>query len=172
MNLSASSSLLFPPCSLWQKSIIQLQKWADSTLAERDLERIFGSTLDWASAFRHLHALRSGRIDLLPRIQVLQPDAMPGLNGAYSRETRLIYISAACPAEKLSEVLVEEVGHFLDQELCLTETPGEEGARFAYAVFACKPTRQKGEAKKAEAKEYFRLVEEVVVVDQRPRPAT
>jgi Ca2+-binding RTX toxin-like protein len=59
---------------------------------------------------------------------------MPGLWGGYSRDTREIYISADCPHENLSAVLIEEIGHFLDQELCLEETPGEEGARFAAAV--------------------------------------
>jgi hypothetical protein len=35
-----------------------------------------------------------------------------------------------CPHENLPAVLIEEIGHFLDQELCSEETPGEEGARF------------------------------------------
>jgi Ca2+-binding RTX toxin-like protein len=59
---------------------------------------------------------------------------MPGLWGGYSRDTREIYLSADCPAELRSAVLIEEIGHFLDQELCSEETPGEEGARFAAAV--------------------------------------
>jgi Ca2+-binding RTX toxin-like protein len=59
---------------------------------------------------------------------------MPGLWGGYSRDTREIYLSADCPQELLSAVLIEEIGHFLDQELCSEETPGEEGARFAAAV--------------------------------------
>jgi Ca2+-binding RTX toxin-like protein len=59
---------------------------------------------------------------------------MPGLWGGYSRDTREIYLSADCPTELLSGVLIEEIGHFLDQELCSEETPGEEGALFAAAV--------------------------------------
>jgi Ca2+-binding RTX toxin-like protein len=59
---------------------------------------------------------------------------MPGLWGGYSRDTREIYLSADCPAELLSAVLIEEIGHFLDQELCSEETPGEEGALFAAVV--------------------------------------
>jgi Ca2+-binding RTX toxin-like protein len=59
---------------------------------------------------------------------------MPELWGGYSRDTREIYLSADCPDEILSAVLIEEVGHFLDQELCAEETPGDEGARFASLV--------------------------------------
>ena len=59
---------------------------------------------------------------------------MPGLWGGYSRDLRRIFLSADCPEDLQTAVLLEEIGHFLDQELCTEETPGEEGAHFAAVV--------------------------------------
>jgi Ca2+-binding RTX toxin-like protein len=111
-----------------------LSLWASKSSAEADLESIFGPRLDWASAFKHIAAFRRVDFSLLPVIRTLPATDMPGLWGGYSRDTREIYLSADCPQELLSAVLIEEIGHFLDQELCSEETPGEEGARFAAAV--------------------------------------
>lgn len=117
------------------KNLLQpLSLWASKSSAEADLESIFGSHMDWASAFKHIAAFRRVDFSLLPVIRTLPATDMPGLWGGYSRDTREIYLSADCPQELLSAVLIEEIGHFLDQELCSEETPGEEGARFAAAV--------------------------------------
>ena len=123
LSLSALRNLLLP-----------LIRWASKPSAEADLESIFGPRLDWASAFKCLNAFRSGDFSFLPSVRSLSASDMPGLWGGYSRETREIYISADCPEELLSAVLIEEIGHFLDQELCSEETPGEEGAHFAAVV--------------------------------------
>ena len=111
-----------------------LSLWASNSSAEADLEAIFGPRLNWPSAFKHLDAFRRADFSLLPPVRTLPATDMPGLWGGYSRDTREIYISADCPQALLPSVLVEEIGHFLDQELCSEETPGEEGARFAAAV--------------------------------------
>ena len=114
--------------------LLPLVRWASSASAEADLELIYGRHLHWPSAFRHLHAFRRGDFSLLPPTHTLAASDMPGLWGGYSRDTREIYLSSDCPHENLSAVLIEEIGHFLDQELCSEETPGEEGARFAALV--------------------------------------
>ena len=111
-----------------------LSLWATKASAEADLETIFGPRLNWPSAFKHLDAFRRSDFSLLPPVRTLPATDMPRLWGGYSRETREIYISSDCPQALLPSVLVEEIGHFLDQELCFEETPGEEGAHFAAAV--------------------------------------
>jgi len=117
------------------KNILQpLSLWAAKPSAEADLESIFGPRLDWATAFKHLATFRRADFSFLPAIHTLPAADMPGLWGGYSRDTREIYLSADCPRENLSAVLIEEIGHFLDQELCSEETPGEEGSCFAALV--------------------------------------
>ena len=123
LSLSTLRNLLLP-----------LIRWASKPSAEADLEGIYGPRLDWATAFKHIDAFRRADFSLLPAIHTLPAADMPGLWGGYSRDTREIYLSADCPQELLSAVLIEEIGHFLDQELCAEETPGEEGARFAALV--------------------------------------
>ena len=114
--------------------LASLIQWACGSQAESHLEQVFGNSLHWPTAYKHLSAFRSGNFSNLPPISILPPDQMPGLWGGYSRDLRQIFLSADCPADQLSAVLIEEIGHFLDQELCIEETPGEEGARFAAAV--------------------------------------
>lgn len=111
-----------------------LQKWASSPEAEKNLETVFGNAIDWAVAYRHLEFLRLGDFSLLPRIEVLEGPAMPGLLGGYSRNLKLVFLSADCPKDSVLPVLIEEIGHFLDQELCQVETPGDEGAVFSSLV--------------------------------------
>ena len=111
-----------------------LRNWANSPQAEKDLEMVFGQALNWPSAYRHLDAFRRGDFSLLPPIEVLEDAAMPGLWGGYSRDLRLVFLSADCPQDLIVPVLLEEIGHFFDQEFCAEETPGDEGARFAAAV--------------------------------------
>jgi Ca2+-binding RTX toxin-like protein len=111
-----------------------LRNWANSSRAEKDLETVFGQALHWPSAYRHLDAFRRGDFTLLPPVEVLEDAAMPGLWGGYSRDLRLVFLSEDCPADLKTAVLLDEIGHFLDQELCTEETPGEEGAHFAALV--------------------------------------
>jgi len=122
-----------PPVDL-TKTLQPLSFWASNPSAEADLESIFGPRLDWVTAFKHIDAFYRADFSFLPAIHTLPAADMPGLWGGYSRDTREIYLSADCPRENLSAVLIEEIGHFLDQELCSEETLGEEGARFAALV--------------------------------------
>jgi hypothetical protein len=114
--------------------LLPLMRWAAGATAEADLESIYGRHLHWPTALRHLDAFQHGDFSALPPIAILPSAQMPGLWGAYSRDTRGIYLSDDCPHDLLPAVLLEEIGHFLDQELCSTETPGDEGALFAAAV--------------------------------------
>ncbi|MCX6975461.1 MAG: calcium-binding protein, partial [Verrucomicrobia bacterium] len=99
-----------------------------------------------ASASNWLHAFASGDFSGLPPIMVLPPDRMPGLWGGYSREKNRIYLSSECPKEAIPAVILEEVGHFLDSELCPSETLGEEGAIFASIVLRHQPAGSELEA--------------------------
>jgi len=133
------SSHLIPYQISFLNALEPLRLWASQPHAERDLESIFGPSINWACAYKHLVCFRAGDFSTLPRISILPPNDMVGLWGGYSRDLRQIFLSADCPSDLLSAVLIEEIGHFLDQELCSEETPGEEGALFSSVVLACIP---------------------------------
>jgi Ca2+-binding RTX toxin-like protein len=116
------------------KSLHILNQWASSSRAEKDIASVYGENIDWASAYRHLEFLSRGDFNLLPRVEILPGAAMPSLWGGYSRELRLVFLSADCPEELIVPVLLEEIGHFFDQEFCAEETIGDEGALFAAIV--------------------------------------
>jgi Ca2+-binding RTX toxin-like protein len=123
-----------PPCNYPLDLTETLRNWANSSQAEKDLETVFGQALHWPTAYRHLDAFRRGDFSLLPPVEVLEDAAMPGLWGGYSRDLRMVFLSEHCPADLKTAVLLDEIGHFLDQELCAEETLGEEGTRFAALV--------------------------------------
>ena len=111
-----------------------LQRWASSPQAEKNLETVFGDALDWAAAYRHLAFLKRGDFSLLPPIDVLAGTSMPTLWGGYSRDLQTVFLSADCPQDLIVPVLLEEIGHFFDQQFCAEETPGDEGAVFSALV--------------------------------------
>ena len=116
-----------------------LKNWALSSASEADLERIFGQNTNWATVYKYLSAFRKGDFSLLPPITVLPASDMPELWGGYSRNLGRIFISEDCPSHLQNEILLEEIGHFLDQELCSEETPGDEGVLFANLVLKRNP---------------------------------
>ena len=59
---------------------------------------------------------------------------MGSADGAYSRETGTIYLSADCPQDLITAVLLEEIGHHIDALFNQQETPGDEGSLFSAAV--------------------------------------
>lgn len=111
-----------------------LRDWALSQRAEADLEAIFGSDINWPAAYRWLDCFRKEDYSGIPPVFTLPATDMPGLWGGYSRGTNEIYISDGCPPSQAGAVLIEEIGHFLDQQLCRFETPGDEGAKFAACI--------------------------------------
>ena len=123
-----------PRCNYPLDFIETLRNWANSSRAEKDLETVFGQALHWTAVYRHIQAFQNGDISLLPDVKILPAAAMPGLWGGYSRDLRLVFLAEDCPLDLLTAALLEEVGHFLDQEFCAEETPGDEGALFAAAV--------------------------------------
>ena len=132
------SSRLIPSQISFVNALEPLRHWASQSHAERDLESIFGTSINWACAYKHLAYFQDGDFSILPPLSVLPPEDMPGLWGGYSRDLRHIFVSADCPPDLVSSVLIEEIGHFLDQELCDQETPGEEGALFSSIVLKSK----------------------------------
>ncbi|MEA5579672.1 S8 family serine peptidase [Anabaena sp. UHCC 0451] len=71
----------------------------------------------------------------LPEIELISSDILGNANGAYAISTNKIYlldtfVATATPAE-ISAVLLEEIGHFVDAQINLTDSAGDEGKIFA-----------------------------------------
>jgi Ca2+-binding RTX toxin-like protein len=76
----------------------------------------------------------------LPTIEILSPTELQGAQGAFSAQTNRIYLSANLLRSNLenpqivSQVLLEEIGHFVDAQINSVDAPGDEGAIFSALV--------------------------------------
>lgn len=88
---------------------------------------------------------------MLPKIAVL-PTADLAAQGAYAAQNETIYLAKELfgQPEKLLQVFMEELGHFIDDHRGATDAPGDEGALFAAEVLGEELTETAIAALKAE----------------------
>ena len=109
----------------------------DSFTSDEDfldnMEQAFGN--DWQSqqAEDLIQDLASG--DAMPKVETLPASELKA-NGAFGEDT--IYLSeeflSNAKSEKVSGALLEEIGHYVDQELNSGDSPGDEGEIFQQLV--------------------------------------
>jgi Ca2+-binding RTX toxin-like protein len=107
-----------------------------------------------------LEALRqewiAGDLTALPDVEILPSAHINGANGAFSKESSRIYLSQeyltqkAGDASAIANVLLEEIGHFVDSRINGLEAPGDEGAIFSALVQGKQLDRFSLQALKAE----------------------
>ena len=80
----------------------------------------------------------SGDFSQLPQIEILDSSILGNANGAYASSNNQIYLSAnfltTSTAEAISGVLLEEIGHFIDAHINLSDSAGDEGEKFSALV--------------------------------------
>jgi Bacterial Ig-like domain len=118
---------------------------------DRKLEKAFGEEINFKDAFFLIKDLTDGIG--MPEIKVM-PIAQLNARGAF--DGKQIYIAEELFNTKTSDfteaanVLLEELGHYLDKHLHKTDSPGDEGAIFAALVQNHPLDSAKLEALKAE----------------------
>jgi len=97
----------------------------------------FGADFNKDTLERLTSEWKRGNFASLPTIESRTSAELQGAYGAYASDGNTIYLSESFVSanrnspQKLIEVLLEEVGHFLDAELNTKDSPGDEGAIFA-----------------------------------------
>ena len=90
-----------------------------------------------------LKAWQTGDFSLAPDVAWLDDAALGGAQGAFS-EQGLIALNATWAAQAseqdLEAVFAEELGHWLDARFNSSDSPGDEGARFAEALLGLEAT--------------------------------
>jgi len=114
--------------------IAHLTHWATRPDASTDLRNIFGAENHQSESL--LQSIREGDFSWIPKIETLPAVGMrlAKAYGAYARETATIYLSEDCPADQVTAVLLEEIGHHIDALFNDQETLGDEGALFSATV--------------------------------------
>jgi len=128
--------------------------WDEATSTARRLLNAIASDQDFATkvtlAFgesfdaEKLEALRqqweAGDFESLPPIEISLSAEINGANGAFSADTNKIYLSQeylidnASNTQAISDVLLEEIGHFVDAKINILDAPGDEGEIFSAVV--------------------------------------
>jgi len=91
----------------------------------------FGSSYDSAKAATFKYQWQNQIFSQFPQIEVVSSDVLGSAKGAYAISTNRIYLSAqfvsSASQQSLEAVILEEYGHFVDAQLNLTDTTGDEG---------------------------------------------
>ena len=82
----------------------------------------------------------NGDFSSIPEIRILSNTELNGALGAFAQETNTIYLSQtyleqnASNSQAIASVVLEEVGHFIDSQINISDTFGDEGAIFSALV--------------------------------------
>ncbi|BAG00169.1 Calx-beta domain-containing protein [Microcystis aeruginosa] len=105
--------------------------WANLAIA-------FGASYDVVKATELRQQWKSRNFSQLPPIEVLSGEVLGTANGAYSSSTNKIYLSASflntASSAAIINVILEEIGHYVDAQVNQVDSAGDEGAIFAELV--------------------------------------
>ncbi|MBE5232208.1 MAG: hemolysin, partial [Microcystis aeruginosa PMC 728.11] len=103
-----------------------------------NLETAFGTSYDVVKATQLRQQWQSRNFGQLPPIEVLSDEVLGTANGAYSSSTNKIYLSASflntASSAAIVNVILEEIGHYVDAQINPVDSAGDEGAIFAELV--------------------------------------
>jgi hypothetical protein len=120
------------------KSSVQdaLEKFSNSSDFVRNLQLVFGDNLEADI----LETTWQAKEIVFPEIEIVSHSEINHANGAFAKETNKIYLAQEFLAaninnlDVITNVLLEEYGHYVDSQLNITDTPGDEGAILASVV--------------------------------------
>ncbi|MCA2719155.1 MAG: calcium-binding protein, partial [Microcystis sp. M169S2] len=103
-----------------------------------NLETAFGASYDVVKATQLRQQWKSRNFSQIPPIEVLSDEVLGTAKGAYSSSTNKIYLSASflntASSAAIVNVILEEIGHYVDAQINPVDSAGDEGAIFAELV--------------------------------------
>lgn len=100
----------------------------------------FGNLINTEKAENLRQEWRSGKFEELPIIEIRSANEINGANGAFSKDTNTIYLSHEFITQNgykfqaVTDVLLEEIGHYIDSRINTVDADGDEGAIFSTLV--------------------------------------
>ncbi|MCC3406757.1 MAG: CHAP domain-containing protein [Microcoleus sp. PH2017_10_PVI_O_A] len=117
-----------------------LNSFANSADFNQEMKLAFGEKIDLAASQTLVQTLASGNTKNLPPVIVISGSQINNANGAFDSLSGQIYLSKeyieqnANNPESVATVLLEEIGHFIDSQINITDAAGDEGEIFAAVV--------------------------------------
>ncbi len=103
-----------------------------------NLGTAFGTSYDVVKATQLRQQWQSRNFSQIPPIEVLSDEVLGTANGAYSSSKNKIYLSASflntASSASIINVILEEIGHYVDAQVNQVDSAGDEGAIFAELV--------------------------------------
>jgi Ca2+-binding RTX toxin-like protein len=107
---------------------------------QNQIEVAFGNNYNQAIANQLFTAFAQGNFSAIPEIKILAPEILGSTNGAYSIQNNEIYLNEyfleanADNPQAIANILIEEIGHFIDAQINDIDSDGDEGEIFASLV--------------------------------------
>ncbi len=102
------------------------------------LETAFGTSYDVVKATQLRQQWQSRNFGQIPPIEVLSDEVLGTANGAYSSSKNKIYLSASflntASSASIVNVILQEIGHYVDAQINRVDTVGDEGEYFSALV--------------------------------------
>ena len=125
-----------PPKSAIDLWTTELQDFAKSRALAAAIQNSFGQAEAPSGLNQIIQALAQGDTSALPAIVTLDSVSMPGMVGAYSAQTRTIYLNdqVAEHAPSAREALAHELGHFIGNEFFSDRADERDVVDFIYSL--------------------------------------
>jgi Ca2+-binding RTX toxin-like protein len=117
-----------------------LSEFAESDNLLEKVTSIFGSNFDTEKLNYFRQSWLNGDFEQLPEIEIRSQEDLDGANGAFAASTNKIYLSEEYISQNslnsgaIVDVLLEEIGHFVDANINQFDTAGDEGEIFSAVV--------------------------------------
>lgn len=117
-----------------------LSKFAESNVFLQKITDVFGSSFDADKLGYFRQSWLNGDFEALPEIEIRSQEDLGGANGAFAASTNKIYLAKEYIAQNslnsgaIVDVLLEEIGHFVDANINQLDTVGDEGEIFSAVV--------------------------------------
>ena len=105
-----------------------------------NLTLAFGRLFDANKALELRQEWGAGSLESLPGIEIRSAEEINGANGAFSIDTNKIYLAQefitqnSSNSQAITDVLLEEIGHYVDAQINRFDAAGDEGSIFSSLV--------------------------------------
>ncbi len=137
-NLNRNSQSVFEQAIVTTQSV--LREFAQSDTFLEKVTSTFGNSFDSTRLSSLRESWSSGNFDWFPEIEIRSQQELNGANGAFAASTGKIYLSEeyithnSFNSGAIVDVILEEIGHFVDASINQIDTAGDEGAVFSAVV--------------------------------------
>jgi Ca2+-binding RTX toxin-like protein len=119
---------------------LYLQDFANSEEFVAKMRLAFGETFDPEAVLNLGNAWKNQDFSIIPAITILSSAELNGANGSYAAATNTIYLSQEFltshqgDVTDVTSVILEEIGHWVDNQINTVDSIGDEGAIFSALV--------------------------------------